>query len=97
MVTPSFRVPDDSIPDSLVGFAFSDDGGFSQTMNNGHRQEQQGPTRKQQSPTELVDVEAITFQILSELDDDDLFDDSIVPRSTPAPQVVDYGCYDPIC
>jgi hypothetical protein len=86
MVTPSFRVPD-----SLVGFALSDDGGFSQTMN-GHRQEHQGPTRKQHPSTEPVDVEAITFQILSELDDD-LFDYIVPP---PAPQVVDSGCYDPI-
>jgi hypothetical protein len=77
-------------PDSLVGFALSDEGDFLQTMS--HRQEQ-APARKQPSTTAqpvVVDVEAITFQILSELDND-LFEGSIV-----TPEVIDSGCYDPI-
>ena len=77
------------LQDSLVGFALSDDVDFSQAIS--HRQGEDG-SRKQPPTEPAVDVEAITFQILAELnDDDDLFDSIVLP-----PQVINSGCYDPI-
>ena len=80
-----------SFSDSLIGFALSDDGDYSQAMMS-HRHGEHG-SRKQPPTEPAVDVEAYTFQILSELDDDheDLFDSIVLP-----PQLIDSGCYDPI-